>query len=120
MKIAFAKISASPVPFEISRDGLKLSGNLKRKDSKFVECKGEIKGKIPYICDRCGKEFDLDVNESVNLLLSEGVFNDERHERLDVMEFFGTEVDLDEILRSETEAFKSDYFYCENCKNLNL
>nr|WP_314381447.1 hypothetical protein [uncultured Campylobacter sp.] len=117
MKIAFAKISVSPVPFEISRDGPKLSGNLKRKDSKFVECKGEIKGKIPYICDRCGKEFDLDVNESVNLLLSEGVFNDERHESLDVMEFFGTEVDLDEILRSETEAFKSDYFYCEECKN---
>lgn len=117
MKIAFAKISAAPVPFEISRDGLKLSGNLKRKDSKFIECKGEIKGKIPYICDRCGKEFDLDVNESVNLLLSEGVFNDERHESLDFMEFFGTEVDPDEILRSETEAFKSDYFYCEECKN---
>ncbi|WP_297963513.1 hypothetical protein [uncultured Campylobacter sp.] len=117
MKIAFAKISAAPVPFEILRDGLKLSGNLKRKDSKFIECKGEIKGKIPYICDRCGKEFDLDVNESVNLLLSEGVFNDERHESLDVMEFFGAEVDVDEILRSEMEAFKSDYFYCEECKN---
>ena len=120
MKIAFAKISATPVPFEISRDGLKLSGNLKRKDSKFIECKGEIKGKIPYICDRCGKEFNLDVNESVNLLLSEGVFNDEGHENMDVMEFFGAEIDVDEILRSETEAFKSDYFYCENCKNLNL
>ena len=120
MKIAFAKISASPVPFEISQNGLKFSGNLKRKDSKFIECKGEIKGKIPYICDRCGKEFDLDVNESVNLLLSEGVFNDEGHENMDVMEFFGAEIDVDEILRSETEAFKSDYFYCENCKNLNL
>ena len=120
MKIAFAKISATPVPFEISRDGLKLSGNLKRKDSKFIECKGKIKGKIPYICDRCGKEFNLDVNESVNLLLSEGVFNDEGHENMDVMEFFGAEIDVDEILRSETEAFKSDYFYCENCKNLNL
>nr|WP_314882194.1 hypothetical protein [uncultured Campylobacter sp.] len=120
MKIAFAKISATPVPFEISRDGLKLSGNLKRKDSKFIECKGKIKGRIPYICDRCGKEFNLDVNESVNLLLSEGVFNDEGHENMDVMEFFGAEIDVDEILRSETEAFKSDYFYCENCKNLNL
>ncbi len=117
MKIAFAKISAAPVPFEISQDRLKLSGNLKRKDSKFIECKGEIKGKIPYICDRCGKEFDLEVSESVNLLLSEGVFNDEKQESLDVMEFFGAEVDLDEILRSETEAFKSDYFYCEECKN---
>jgi len=120
VKIAFAKISATPVPFEISRDGLKLSGNLKRKDSKFIECKGKIKGRIPYICDRCGKEFNLDVNESVNLLLSEGVFNDEGHENMDVMEFFGAEIDVDEILRSETEAFKSDYFYCENCKNLNL
>ena len=117
MKIAFAKISAAPVPFEISQDRLKLSGNLKRKDSKFIECKGEIKGKIPYICDRCGKEFDLDVSESVNLLLSEGVFNDEKHESLDVMEFFGAEVEVDEILRSEMEAFKSDYFYCEECKN---
>ena len=117
MKIAFAKISATPVPFEISRDGLKLSGNLKRKDSKFIECKGKIKGRIPYICDRCGKEFNLDVNESVNLLLSEGVFNDEGHENMDVMEFFGAEIDVDEILRSETEAFKSDYFYCEECKN---
>ena len=117
MKIAFAKISASPVPFEISQNGLKFSGNLKRKDSKFIECKGEIKGKIPYICDRCGKEFDLEVSESVNLLLSEGVFNDEKHESLDVMEFFGAEVDVDEILRSEMEAFKSDYFYCEECKN---
>ncbi|WP_298086650.1 hypothetical protein [uncultured Campylobacter sp.] len=66
------------------------------------------------------RKFDVQTlqNEDlVNLLLSEGVFNDERHESLDVMEFFGAEVDLDEILRSETEAFKSDYFYCEECKN---
>ena len=120
MKIAFFKISAMPVPFEISMDGLRFSGSLKRKDAELIECKGEIKGEIPYICDRCGAEFNLVVSESVDLLLSEGVFNDEGHENMDVMEFFGAEIDVDEILRSETEAFKSDYFYCENCKNLNL
>ncbi len=59
MKITFAKISAMPVPFEISRDGLKLSGNLKRKDSKFIECKGELKGKIPYIWTAAAKNLIL-------------------------------------------------------------
>ncbi len=34
------------------------------------------------------------------------------------MEFFDGNIDLKEVLESELEAFKSDYFYCEKCKNL--
>lgn len=119
MKFSFLKISNQQIPFEIELGELKFLGNLKRKDSKIVLCEAKISGKAPHQCDRCGDDIVLNLKEDVRLLLSDGVCDVKDSESFyDIVECFDGEVDLNDVLVSELEAYKSDYFYCEKCKNL--
>ena len=118
MKIAFAKIANNLIPFEIQKENLNFSGNLKRVNSNIVECKLAIKGDLIHSCDRCGEDITLDLNENLDLLISDGIYKDSEENLENVIEFFDGHIDLEEIFISEIEAFKSDYFYCEKCKNL--
>lgn len=118
LQISFDKISSSPLPFESKVENLTFKGNLSKKDRLLYNCTGQIIGFVPYICDRCGSQMNLKLNLDVNLLISDGIFKDENHEVLDLMEFFDGYIDIDEILQSEVEAYKSGYFYCEKCENL--
>ncbi|MCI6988947.1 MAG: hypothetical protein MR902_05165 [Campylobacter sp.] len=118
LQIGFEKISASSLPFESKVANLTFKGNLSQKDKTLYSCVGSIVGFAPYSCDRCGDEINLELNLDVNLLISDGIFKDENHEILDLMEFFDGYVDIDEILQSEVEAYKSGYFYCKKCENL--
>ncbi|MSN96455.1 DUF177 domain-containing protein [Campylobacter sp. FMV-PI01] len=112
MKISFSKINN--LPFSIERDELNFSGYLLKKSQNLVDLNGKIVGKITHQCDRCGDEIFLNLNERVNLVLSDGIYKSEILE--DVIEFFDGEIDLKEVLNSEIELLKSDYFYCEKCK----
>ncbi|QKF64092.1 hypothetical protein [Campylobacter corcagiensis] len=114
LSIPFDRVKGDVFPFEITKDSLKFSGNLSRKSLNLVKCKGQISGVLPHICDRCGDDMEILVNESVDLLLSDGAC---KTENLDVMEFFGSII-IDEILHSEVESLKAGYFYCKNCENL--
>ncbi|MCD8214026.1 MAG: hypothetical protein LUC34_08310 [Campylobacter sp.] len=58
------------------------------------------------------------MNQEIKLFLSDGVYIDVENELSDTIEFFDGNIDLQEVFKSEIESFKSDYFYCENCKNL--
>ncbi|WP_169973462.1 MULTISPECIES: hypothetical protein [unclassified Campylobacter] len=118
MKIAFAKIANNQIPFDIKRENLSFSGNLKRINSNLVECKALISGNMSHNCDRCGEDIILSPKENLNLLISDGIYKDSEEKLEDVIEFFDGYIDLEEILSSEIEAFKSDYFYCKNCENL--
>ncbi|MBE8584556.1 hypothetical protein YZ70_03405 [Campylobacter concisus] len=119
MIIPFSKIANKEINFELVRNNdLIFSGILKRKDPFLVKCQGTIKGEIKYICDRCGDEFMLPIDQDVELNLSDGVYKDRENELSDTVEFFDGNIDLKEVFESEIEAFKSDYFYCEKCKNL--
>ncbi|QPH88542.1 hypothetical protein [Campylobacter concisus] len=119
MIISFSKIANKDISFELAgNDNLVFSGILKRKDPFLVKCQGKIKGNINYICDRCGEVFMLPIDQDVELNLSDGIYKDSENELSDTMEFFDGNIDLKEVLESELEAFKSDYFYCEKCKNL--
>lgn len=115
--INFQKISNLPTKFNIEKNGVKFSGNLVKKDINLVSCNGKMQGEIPYICDFCGNDFKLCIDEEIDLLLSNGIFKDDEMVNLDVMEFFDGQIDLDEILQSELEAYKSDYLYCMTCKD---
>ncbi|WXG59663.1 YceD family protein [Campylobacter concisus] len=118
MIIPFSKIANKEINFELVRNNdLVFSGILKRKDPFLVKCQGTIKGEIKYICDRCGDEFMLPIDQDVELNLSDGVYKDRENELSDTVEFFDGNIDLKEVFESELEAFKSDYFYCEKCKN---
>ncbi|CAD7286346.1 hypothetical protein [Campylobacter suis] len=118
MKLSFNKVTKQPSNFELLKDGLNFSGFLVSQNQKIVKCQGKISGSTPHFCDRCGVEISLFINQDVDLLLSDGIYKDVDNEFSDVVEFFSGEIDLDEVFISEVEAYKSDYFYCENCKNL--
>ncbi|MGP1485157.1 MAG: hypothetical protein ACTTJC_03560 [Campylobacter sp.] len=118
MKIAFSNIANNEIPFDLNLDGLNFSGKLKRIDSNLVQCLVDLKGKISHICDRCGDDINLSLDQNIDLILSNGIYKNEEENLVDVVEFFDGFVDLQEVLVSEIEAYKSDYFYCEKCKNL--
>lgn len=119
MKVSFAKISTSTLDFDIEKDSLKFNGNLKRKTNTLVSCNAKILGTTTHICDRCGTDIRLTLNEDVSLMLSDGVYKDCENELSDVIEFFDGYIDLNEILISEVEAYNSDYFYCDSCKDID-
>ena len=106
------------MPFELGLDGVNFNGELKRISQNLVSCKCKIAGKIAHNCDRCGEDINLKLDEDVNLILSDGIYKDKEENLDDAVEFFDGFVNLEEVLTSEIEAFKSDYFYCEKCKNL--
>lgn len=118
MKIAFAKIANNQIPFEIKKEDLKFSGNLKRVSSNLIDCTAGIEGSLAHNCDRCGEDIKLNLDENLKLIISDGIYKGSDENLDDVVEFFDGFVDLDEVFISEIEAYKSDYFYCEKCKNL--
>lgn len=118
MKIAFAKIANNEIPFELKKEYLKFSGNLKRTSHSLIDCKASINGSLEHTCDRCGDDIALNLDENLKLIISDGIYKGSEENLDDVVEFFDGFVDLDEVFISEIEAFKSDYFYCEKCKNL--
>lgn len=116
MKIAFSKINSVKYPFKLDFDNLILEGFLKRKDNKIVTLDAILVGNVIHSCDSCAAEIEVEINEKINLDLSDGVFKDEENELSDTMEFYDGEIDLIEVLKSELALYLSDYFYCQNCK----
>lgn len=110
MKIAFLKVTSSPTLFEVSQSGVSLAGELKRKSHSLVALNGKIFGEIEHNCDRCGEDISLKIDEDLSLILSDGEYKASENELNDVIEFFDGFIDLDEVLLSEIEAYKSDYF----------
>lgn len=116
MKIAFTKINSEAQDFAIEQDGVRLEGVLKRKNAKEVFCKAGLFGTCEHICDRCGKEMRVNIDENLWLILSDGEYKSDNQILEDVVEFYDGFIDLDELLNSEIESIKSDYFYCNDCK----
>lgn len=115
MKIPFISLK-SPYEFNINSGDVNFKGQLLKLKNGLVECQGQIFGNLESICDRCGKEIILELNYQVKLNLSDGIYEDQENELSDTIEFLDGKIDLAYVLESEIESFKSDYFYCENCK----
>ena len=114
MKVEFRKISRDTSPFSVDIDGLIVSGSFRKVREREVEVFYKMSGCIVHNCDICGEKFYLDCDESSTLLVSDGEYDGSE---LDVVETFDHCVDIDYIVNSELEAFKSDYHYCDTCKN---
>jgi hypothetical protein len=114
MKIEFRKIPYSESKFEIKDDALICRGIFFKESNRVVSLKIDIDGHTEHSCDICGDSFDLVVDENIVLKVSDGISEDED---LDIIECQDHIVDFDEIVRSEINSIKSDYHYCEKCKN---
>jgi len=114
MKIVFKKVPSSGVDFKTSFEEIKFYGTLEKKSRNLVQCTGKLEGTLTCLCDRCGENLSLHVDEKIDLLASDGLY-ETSDELVEVMEFFDETVDLDTILQSEVETLKSDYHYCSTC-----
>ena len=115
MKIVFDKIGSTAKPFEVSLEGVELEGTLKKSGSHQVTLDAHMSGSIPLDCDRCGDTFDYNVDNDLQLRLSDVVSEDK--DDLDIIEFLDGEIDLSYILQSEIDTFKNAYNYCGKCDN---
>lgn len=117
MKIGFAKVGTTAIPFEISEGSLKFSGTLRKFSRYLIELEAKIIGDLEVPCDICAEAFTHAVNESVKFHLSDGLSKVENESLVDIVEIEDSMIDLDELLVSELELYKSNYFTCSECKN---
>ena len=115
MKIVFDKIGTTAKPFEVGLDGVKLEGTLTKSGSHQVTLDAHMSGSIELDCDRCGDTYNYDVDNDLELKLSDLVSEDK--DDLDIIEFLDGEIDLSYILQSEINTFKNAYNYCDKCAN---
>ena len=119
MKIAFKKLSSQPLHFEVNRDNALFSGDLILKKSNLAQLNGTITESISIPCDLCAEEINKSLNEEVAFYLSDGIYEGSETE-MDVVEIDHSTIDMEELLESEIELIKSDYFCCENCEGTSL
>lgn len=117
MIIPFSKISNSGSDFSVCYKDILLSGNIKKISPKFAKCNATCSGKIQHHCDICGKPIDVELEQLLELYVSDGFDKEHEEQYLDIYEFEDGNVDFTQILRSEIEANLSDYYYCKECQN---
>ncbi len=115
MKIEFKKVGFNKKEITISKENLKLSGDLQRDNSKLVDFNARLQGTLKVECIRCGEEFDLKVDEKLALKLSDGVYKGFDKEA-DIVEFYEGVIDMDQLINSEKTSISLDYHLCPKCK----
>ncbi|TKX32587.1 hypothetical protein [Campylobacter aviculae] len=119
MKISFSKINNTNYPFKLNLENVIFEGNLAKINTKLVKINAIMQGFVYRPCDSCGEELELSIDENLELFASDGIFKDKINELSNTIEFFDGQIDLIEVAISELEAYLSDYFYCNHCKNKN-
>ena len=123
MKIEFRKIPLQECEFEIDLNSVKFLGTFSKISSKLVKIDSKIFGNYDVDCCKCGKAFEIFLDEKIKFLLSDGIYSseDKNDEEFVIVEAEEHTVDFNEILHSELESLNSEYHICDNCKtNDNL
>ena len=114
MKIEFRKAPQVNKELEIDYNSVKIEGTFCRISQSLVKIDAVLKGSTDIDCCRCGITEEIEVDEELHLLLSDGVYKNDESEYL-VIEVENSLIDFDEIIESELNSIKSDYHICENC-----
>ncbi|MCK4440815.1 MAG: hypothetical protein KAU90_02330 [Sulfurovaceae bacterium] len=115
MKIVFDKVGQTPKPFDLTVDSVNFKGILIKSSYHRVKLDGNLYGIIDLICDRCGAEYQQDMNSTLSLTLSDEVI--ETEDDLDIIEFLDGVIDLDFIVQSEISSIQNSYHNCKDCEN---
>ncbi len=115
MDISFFKIKQNPLDINYTKDNFSLIGKLERINRDCVKLDTTFKTSVDVVCNRCGKEFKIDANYPLELILSDGRYNSNKD--IDVVEFFDKKIDFDYIINSEIASIKGDYNLCNSCKD---
>ena len=114
MKIDFKKVPSLAQDITFNIDDIKFVGTMQKESRNLALLKGTIRGNSELVCDRCGKEYSLFIDEELSLKIFNGIMPVEIDDDLDTIEVDEV-IDFDEILFGEIESIKLDYNYCDNC-----
>ncbi|MEA2051119.1 MAG: hypothetical protein U9O56_10380 [Campylobacterota bacterium] len=119
MKIEFRKIPLEQSEFEINSDSVKFLGTFSKMSSKLAKIDGILSGKLEVDCCKCGLSYDLSLDESIKLMVSDGIYSSthEDEEEFVIIEIENHILDFNDILCSEIESLKSEYYSCSTCSN---
>lgn len=119
MNIPFRRLNTIPLQFEANRDNVHFSGEIVLKKANLAQLNGTISGSVSIPCDICAETIEKELDEEVSFYLSDGIFEGS-DEEYDVVEIEKSMIDTNELLRSEIELIKSDYFCCPACEGKSL
>lgn len=115
MRVDFTRVSKDGQTISLDEENVKFTALISKLSENKVKCEGKIQGELLHTCDRCGDEFNLHIDEDVEIFAYNGMAKSSEDKLENIIEFFDGFIDFDEIFISELEAIKSDYFYCKNC-----
>jgi uncharacterized metal-binding protein YceD (DUF177 family) len=114
MKIEFRKVPLAEKSFANEYNSVKIEGTFCKISPRLVKLDATLKGKTAVECCRCGDEFEIDVDEPLEISVSDGEISTSELEDI-VFEARGGIIDFDEITISELESIRSDYHICPKC-----
>lgn len=114
MKIEFRKVPQTTKELDISYNSVKIEGTFCRISSSLVKIEAVLKGNTDIDCCRCGVTDVIEVDEDLNLLLSDGIYKG-NEEEYSVIEIENSLIDFDELIESELNSIRSEYYICEEC-----
>jgi uncharacterized metal-binding protein YceD (DUF177 family) len=118
VKIEFRKIPLQDSEFEINLNSVKFLGTFSKISSKLARIDSVLSGKCDVDCCKCGTTFSIPVDNEVKFLVSDGVYSSAKEDEESVIiEVEGHMLDFNEVLHSELESLKSEYYVCDTCKN---
>jgi uncharacterized metal-binding protein YceD (DUF177 family) len=112
--VAFKSLLVGPKELSIEYNSVTMACQTQPYKSNLVKVDATLLGEMVRSCDRCGSEVNSVLDEKIEFLLSDGIFEGQE-ENYDTIETLNSMVDCEEIIKSEMELIKSDYFHCENC-----
>lgn len=110
MKIEFKKITHEPKEFSLSLNKCSLQGRVWKVEKSLFYVDAHLSGSIELICDLSGEEYVQELDEKLNIRVSDGIYAPKpEDEEFDVVEFFHGVLDLEELLRGELESIRLSY-----------
>ncbi len=121
MNIPFQRVGTEPLALNASEEEagheLRLEGTLAHHKGGLIRLTAQLSGHLSLVCDRCGAEWVSTINEPVELLLSDRLYEPDDQQPLPwpVVEMPGGRIDAAFLLQSEKEAYRCGYHHCPDC-----
>lgn len=113
MKIEFRKVPTIPKEFTNNFASVKLEGTFCKMSPTLIKVDATLTGQSSVLCIRCGEEENINLDENLFFLLSDGIYNNESKDL--IIEVEDGIIDFDQICESELSSLESDYHICKSC-----
>ena len=118
MKIEFRKVPQTTKELEFDYNSVRIEGTFCKISQSLTKIEANMSGTTDIDCCRCGQTDIITLDENLEFLISDGIFKGKESEDL-VIEVENGVIDFDQIVESELQSIKSDYYLCENCSQDN-